>query len=221
MELDMNSTAPQNAKDKSRRIPDVPALLLFLFAIGVPSATALAFVKTITQNPWQWLALGLLYECCIGILGFMGKVWQRLEGSLIDLVVSWIRMHASLLTSRSWRRYRTFLIHEHEVFDIKGLTTHPGRDLELEQVFVQLDVDPTPVHHVSVNPIPMPEALREGSHHIWSYLADKTLLSRHFVIVGAPGSGKTTLLKHLALCLARHRKAGVQRIPVFLYLRDH
>src|SRR5262249_13015173 len=63
--------------------------------------------------------------------------------------------------------------------------------------------------------------LREGSHHIWSYLADKTLRPWHFVIIGAPGSGKTTLLKHLALCLARRKRTGVQRIPILLYLRDY
>ena len=120
----MDNSSPQASRDNSspRRLPGVPSLLFFIFAIGVPSAAALTFVHTITQNPWQWLALGLLYEFCIGGIGFLGRVWQKVESSLVDLTVSWIEMHASIFFSRSWRRYRNYLIHEHEVFDIKGLS---------------------------------------------------------------------------------------------------
>ena len=222
-EMDMASTSPQAPQHNSspRRFPGVPALLLFLFAIGVPSAAALTFAHAITQNPWQWLAIGLLYEVGLGSIGFWGKVWQRLERSLVDRTASWIEIRASIFFSRAFRRYRTYLIHEHEVFDIKGLSTLPDWDLELEQVFVQLDVNPTPIHQALADPIKVPETLRDGPHDIWAYLGAKAIRSRHFVITGAPGSGKTTLLKHLALSLARGRKTGVPHMPVLLYLRDH
>ncbi len=95
------------------------------------------------------------------------------------------------------------------------------RALELEQVFVQLEVNPTPIHQASDNPIKVPEVLRNGQHTIWTYLDTKALRSQNFVIIGAPGSGKTTLLKHLALSLARHRKVSVRLLPILLYLRDH
>src|SRR5712675_2879560 len=106
-ETDMDSTSPQAPQrdPSSRRLPSIPALLLFSFAIGVPSAAALTFTRTITQKPWQWLAIGLLYEACIGILGFLGKVWQKLEGSLVDRTASWIEMYVSLFFSHCWRRY--------------------------------------------------------------------------------------------------------------------
>ena len=222
-EMAMDSTSPQAPQHNSspRRFPGVPALLLFFFAIGVPSAAALTFAHAITQNPWQWLAIGLLYEVGLGLIGFWGKVWQKLERSLVDRTASWIEMSASIFSSRAFRRYRTYLIHEHEVFDIKGLSTLLDQDLELEQVFVQLDVKPTPIHQASADPITVPEALRDGPHDIWAYLGAKAIRSRHFVIIGAPGSGKTTLLKHLALSLARGRKTGVPHMPVLLYLRDH
>lgn len=71
----MDSTQEPQHNSRPRHIPGLPALLLFLFAIGVPPAAALTFARTITQNPWQWLALGLLYEVCLGIIGFLGKVW--------------------------------------------------------------------------------------------------------------------------------------------------
>jgi len=119
-EMAMASTSPQAPQHNSspRRIPGVPALLLFLFAIGVPAAAALTFAHAITQNPLRWLAIGLLYEVCLGLIGFWGKVWQRLERSLVDRTASWIEIRASIFSSRAFRRYRTYLIYEHEVFDI-------------------------------------------------------------------------------------------------------
>jgi len=71
----MDSTSPQAPQHHSppRRIPGVPALLLCLLAIGVPAAAALTFAHTITQNLWQWLAIGVLYEVGLGMIGLLGK----------------------------------------------------------------------------------------------------------------------------------------------------
>lgn len=54
MHSNTSSQAPLH-ESSPRRLPDIPALPLLLFAIGVPSAAALAFARTFSQNPWQWL----------------------------------------------------------------------------------------------------------------------------------------------------------------------
>lgn len=220
MDMDNTSQQPQPQKASAQHIP-ISKLLLFLFAIGVPSATGLALAHTISQNPWQWVVIGLLYELAVGIVSFVGKVWEKLENPLVEQTAAWISTTILVICSRSWRRYRRYLIAEHQVFDIKGLSTRPDRDLELKQVYVQLNVDPTPVHRASTDPIQVPNAPSPSSYDIWRYLAEKQLYSQHFVIVGAPGSGKTTLVKHLALSLVTYRRIGIPHFPILLYLHDH
>src|SRR5437588_12353332 len=103
--------------------------------------------------------------------------------------------------SKYYKHYSEHIVYEHQVFDVKGLSTRTAHDLELEKVFVDLRLDRTAIHKTSPDPLRLPEHLRQGAHTIWEYLAHE-----HLVIVGAPGSGKTTLLKHLALTLAQPKK---------------
>jgi energy-coupling factor transporter ATP-binding protein EcfA2 len=98
----------------------------------------------------------------------------------------------------------------------------------LEQVFVDLRVNPIPAHQASADPLypsAVPEDL-QGIHSIWDYLSTPALANSHLIILGAPGSGKTTLLKHVALTLAQPRKYLRRQqmhhtFPILLFLRDH
>ncbi len=54
-------------------------LVLVLTTLGVPIATIIFLSHFITEHPFLALLMGLLYEVGVFILGFLGKVWQRLE----------------------------------------------------------------------------------------------------------------------------------------------
>jgi energy-coupling factor transporter ATP-binding protein EcfA2 len=212
-----------------------PALLFFLAAIGVPGAAAFKFSDTISKNPWQAFAIALLYEITIVALAFLRKVWQQLEDDWSKGTANWVNN----LIQKKWFSYHSyyarFLTFQHRDFDIKGLSTQSIYTLELEQVFVDLSIDPKPMHQISSNPMPaqisvasIPEELRMGTHSLWNYLAAKPLQNQQIVILGAPGSGKTTLLKHLALVLVNHKKRRslsrqikhTYKLPFLLFLRE-
>lgn len=132
-----------------------------------------------------------------------------------------------MLFSGYRHKYLEYLVYQHRTFDVKGLSTQGPYNLELENVYVQLDVDPTPIGDISTNPLSaLPENLRSGSHTIWQYVADKNTTRHNFVVLGAPGCGKTTLLKHVAITLAapkriRRKMGRPNLLPVLLFLRDH
>ena len=125
------------------------------------------------------------------------------------------------------KQYYEYLEGQHRDFDVKGLSLQGPFTLELNQVFIELSIDPTTIQQMSANPIPVPQALRQGSHSIWDYLASAHLADQHLVIIGPPGSGKTTLLKHITLLLLAHRKQRLHqariphKLPIMLFLRDH
>jgi energy-coupling factor transporter ATP-binding protein EcfA2 len=110
---------------------------------------------------------------------------------------------------------------------VKGLSTLGAYTLELNQVFVELSIDPATLRQMSPNPVQVPQALAEGSHSIWDYLASAPLTNQHLVMIGPPGSGKTTLLKHITLTLVSHQKQHHRqariphKLPILLFLRDH
>ncbi len=211
------------APNSSNRLPSV---LLLLAAIGVPSAAGLAFAHTITQYPWQAVSLGLLYEVALLIVGFVTKVWQRLESDWVKQVADCIDGPVQEVFSSYQRHYCEYLRYEHRDFDVKGLSTQGAYTLALEQVFVQLSMVPKPVHSIPTNPLlQVPEELRMGEHSIWDYLTSETLKQQQLAIIGAPGSGKTTLLKHIALTLVnkkqRRQYSIAHTLPILLFLRDH
>lgn len=61
-------------------------LLLLLAAIDVPGVAAWAFAEQITQHPWPALGLGVGYELLLIVVGFVGKVWEKLESRWVDRV---------------------------------------------------------------------------------------------------------------------------------------
>ncbi len=209
--------------------PRWPAWLAFIILLVAPPAALMSFLQANTHNPWVTAGLIVAYEFIVGlgavISGFARKTWQQLEDS-------WAKSLAHRLDNRVRERfggyehrYREYFHYEHRDLDMKGISTRGTYTLDLEQVFVELRIDPTPAHQASADPLRVPPELRSGTHDIWDYL---TLLDQHLVILGAPGSGKTTLLKHLGLSLVvrqqrpRHRN-GKQlswTLPVFLTLRE-
>jgi energy-coupling factor transporter ATP-binding protein EcfA2 len=204
-----------------------PSLLLVLAVIGVP---ATAVVIYITKYPLIALGIGLLYEGGVFVLGFIGKVWGKLEDPLVDHISEMVMLRVQDMASGYQRHYCQHLIYEHQVFDVKGLSTQTAHALELEQVFVELSIDPIPAHQTSPDLLRLPEPLHSGKHTIWDYLNANRSIDQHLVIIGPPGSGKTTLLKHITLTLADRKRyhqkmPEIRRIPqilpILLFLRDH
>ena len=201
---------------------------LLLLAVFPPLIVAITFAHTVTQNPWFIAIIVVIYEIIIIILNFIRKIWQHLEGTWIEQISGWLDIRLRFILSRYKSYYCEYLVYEHRDFDIKGLSTQGIYTLELEQVFVELGIVPTPAHQVSGDPLKVPEALRIGGHSIWEYLAADSLGNQHLVIIGAPGSGKTTLLKHMALTLAKRKKRKKQnrqymvpnKLPILLFLRN-
>jgi energy-coupling factor transporter ATP-binding protein EcfA2 len=197
---------------------------LMLMLAGAP-----AFMKIyeLTQNLTVSIAITIIYELVILIGGFVTKVWKQLEGKWSERLADRIDLAFQSIFSGYRKRYLEYLVYQHRSFDIKGLSTQGPYNLDLEGVYVQLNIDPSTLHAVSANIIQtLPNELRSGSHSIWEYLSGKNIAGNNYAIVGAPGSGKTTLLKHTALTLAapKHRRQRVNApdlLPIFLFLRDH
>jgi NACHT domain len=203
-----------------------PAIILFLAAIGIPSAAGISFAQTITQHPWQAVGIALLYEAGVVFVGFLAGIWQQLQTTWVKRIADWIDARAQMLFSGYWKHYRQYLTYEHRDFDVKGLSTQGTYTLSLEQVFVELSIDPRAPHQTSTNPLQIFKELSPGEHPIWEYLCAASLKTQQLVLLGPPGSGKTTLLKHMALTLTTTRKPLRQQkvpytTPFLLLLREY
>jgi len=199
-------------------------ILLILIIAGVP-AFLLLYQYSSSLN--FAIISTVIYEIVVLIIGFLTRLWQRLELKWVTRVSNWLDLTLQTIFSSYRRRYLEYIIYQHRSFDVKGLSTQGPYNLELEGVYVQLNVDPTSAHGVSANPLQnLPDNLRSGSHTIWQYISSENTQRHNYAVLGAPGSGKTTLLKHMALTLAapaqRRRKLNVpNQLPILLFLRDH
>jgi len=211
------------------RWPVGPLIVFALLAITPPSTTIVAAFPWIAQHPWICMLLILAYEMLLGIgavtTAFLRKIWERRADTWADASANRLETMMRRLFSGARQRYLRFFCDEHGDLDMKGISTRGTYSIALEQVFVDVRLDPTPAHRASSDPLRVPPSLRTRSHEVWDYLRQ---LDQHLVIVGAPGSGKTTLLKDIGLCLARGKRRRLslaQRlpwtIPLFLPLRDH
>jgi hypothetical protein len=153
-------------------------------------------------------------------VGLTSKIWARVEKTIVELAGDALDIYIRDFASRYRKRYLEHLKQRHRTFDVKGLSTQGIYALEIEQVYVELTVDPTMADNASVNPIAKTDS---GRHDIWTFLNSPQMTRQDFAILGAPGSGKTTLLKHITLGLAaNHGKfEGLKRLPVLLFIRDH
>ena len=200
-------------------------ILLLLAAFGVPVAAATTQFERITTTPWLALALLVVWELIVLVLGFITDVWGRLREIWGERTAKWIDRRVIALLSRYRKKYEEHLIYRHRDFDVKGLSTQGPYTLELEKVFVELRLQPQAPHMASGDPVRKPpKELQEGRHTIWDFLTSPHL--HYLVIIGPPGSGKTTLLKHIAIFLAGGRKRRKQvglrdTLPILLFLRDH
>lgn len=203
-----------------------PLILQLLIAASVTSTAGIAFADEITQNPLQAFSLAILFGIIIFFTGFIKKVWERLEPTFVEQSVTSIESWVEQFSWHYEKNYRQYLIYRHRVFDVKGLTTQGPFSLELNNVFVELSIAPRSLRDANKNPLTqLPLELKKGSHPIWAYINEESIIHQSLVIIGLPGSGKTTLLKHLALKLAAKKKWShhniPNKLPILLFLRNH
>lgn len=117
------------------------------------------------------------------------------------------------------RRYRDFVADGLRYIDLKGLATVGFYTPELDEVFVDLSLTPSPPHDVP--PGVLSDAPTAGLHrHLLADFLDRPQ-SAVLVVVGGPGMGKTSLLLHNVWQLCRARRGRRRTVPIVLYLRDH
>jgi hypothetical protein len=166
------------------------------------------------DHPWLSAAGAL-------VLAFGKKVWGKLEPKAVDFVAGTLEHHVAVIVAGYGKLYAKHLYYKHRTFDVKGFSTQGKFALELENVYVDLDVDPATVGAIPQDPIHLSkDAGKSGDRSIFVWLKADPNRPHNFAVIGPPGSGKTTLLKHLALLLAAGA-APVRRTPVLLFLRDH
>ena len=218
------SNSPQPSSRQNNWLSTL--VLAVAAALGIPTAIIAVSTHFVNEHPWLALFITLAFGVVIFIVYVMVRVWQKLEGRWVDLVAESLDHGVQSLVSHYRKKYCQYLGFQHRDFDVKGLSLQGPYTLELDQVFIELSIDPTTIQQMSANPIQVPQALREGSHSIWDYLASTPLAGQHLVVIGPPGSGKTTLLKHITLTLVarrkQHRQARIpHKLPIMLFLRDH
>src|SRR6266700_1924837 len=201
-----------------------PTWLLALIAVGPPATALVPLLPTVTRHPVLAGSIVVAYWIMLGLAVVLRKAWERRGDAWTDAGVGRVELFLLVLFSQARRRYRRYFCYEHSDLDMKGISTRGTYTLDLEQVFVEVRLDPTPAGKASHDPLRLPSPLQGGRHAIWDYLVH---LDQHLVILGAPGSGKTTLLKHLGLRVAQKRRRqqgkGTRRrwkVPIFLPLRE-
>ena len=175
------------------------------------------------RHPYVAFAAVCGYELALVAARFGAKVAAGLRGRLEEGVTDWAEERLRSGVSGFGRRYRRFLRSRYSASNLKGIAIQGVRPPRLEDVFVDVSLEPSPPH----------EAGRAGltgadrDVPVGARLSLRTLVERPepqaLALIGSPGSGKTTLLEYLTLTFAAAPWpwSPRRRLPVFLTLRDH
>ena len=203
-------------------------LTMALAAVGIPMSTLAIFKNEISTSPMSAISILVVYELSLVFFGFARKIWQQLEVRWVKRVADWLDLALvsflrSLLSRFSGyrRSYLKWLFYQNRDLDVKGLTTQGVYNLQLNQVFVDLMLDPKPPHAISPDPIRGTTKASVSRAQIWHYLESEAIGDENIALIGPPGSGKTTLLKNIALQMAGNSRPKIsQALPIVIYLRE-
>jgi predicted NACHT family NTPase len=224
---------PETSPDQKNALPawlepfkkKAEELLLSWGATGALLGVAIHFGQA---EQWKEAAIAFVGA---GVVAVLIKLYTKLDPKL-DKLFGWFADNLERWVLNAWwkvtanfqGKYYEQLIFNCRDFRTQGLKTKGAFTLDLEKVFVPLQVAPESADRTSSDM--MRAKVSQHCLEIWDFLAElyKQPSYRRIVIIGPPGSGKTTLLEHLTLMYAQntqrrqHRKAP-SLIPVLLYLR--
>ena len=209
----------------------------------MPEGFKASLIITLSQLPllgggWLWWTdrlqmrpvyaalVGVGYEATLLLATFAKKVWKdELEKDAIKVTADWVRGFVRGFAPGFGRRYKKQVVQDHGIFNVRGLGLINTYTLRLEQVFVDLRIDPSSnPQRFNVDPIARKELA--GNRPVWDFLREGASVQEAtaLAVIGPPGCGKTTLLQHIAVTLAanrQHRHKVRAYTPVLLFLRDH
>jgi hypothetical protein len=208
--------------------PNVPAPgrwptigLLLVASLGVPISVVTLFEPWVKEHPGPSLGIAVAYWLAVLLGGTALKIWQKLESHWVDRAADAVDRRIQSIFSRYGRQYLRWIFYRYRDFDVKGLSTQGTYNLELEQVFVELTIEPRPAHAISGDPLRKMPGELAGRRQIWDYLRSQAIQG-HLALIGPPGSGKTTLLQKIALQMTGKKRLRIrQTVPILLFLREH
>ncbi len=193
---------------------------------GLPGIFVAIAAERARDSRWPEFRLFLGIAFGTWLLSRIGsKVLPYFDQFLDWVLGSWVPRRWWELTDQFKGRYYTSLIDHYRDYRTKGLKTQGDFVLDLDKVFVSLQVAPESLNQVSAGML-LPRS-NTNRLDIWDFLdqASKDRTDCRLAILGPPGSGKTTLLEYLTLTYAHNRQRQQHRqapalIPVLIYLRD-
>ena len=197
----MSSQVPQNEPLYIRLLKVLGPFLLSAGGLGGGYSIA----SKITQNPALQTVIAIVAGLLVYAFSFLNKVWQKLEGPLVDKIAERMPFFLNNRFAGYRRRYLNYLSHAHRVLEFSGLIQRSDYNREVDRIFVEPVISPVPLHLASSHPLKRTQSTTLDSHDIWHHLSDKMLTSDVFVLLGAAGSGKTTLIKYIAFSLSQSR----------------
>src|SRR6266568_3934864 len=208
--------------------PMLLKILTLLTTLGIPASGIAIFNHFFVLHPLFSIIICLIYEMLIFLIGFLAKIWQKLESRWADRITDAFDQWTMYIFHNYRKQYLRYIEYQYRDFDVKGLTIQGPFALELNQVFIELRIDPATLQQVSTNPVQAPQNIMNERNSIWHYLASPSLQKQNFVVTGPPGSGKTTLLKNIALSQLKRIKTQVEKdyglptkFPILLLFLDH
>ena len=193
---------------------------------GLPGVFVAIAADHARNSRWPEFRLFLAIAFGVWLLIKIGsKVLPYFDQFLDWVLGSWVPRLWWSLTDQFKGSYYTHLIDSYRDYQTKGLKTKGDFVLDLDKVFVSLQVVPGSPNQISSGML-LPRA-NANRLNIWDFLAKagKDRTDCRLAIISPPGSGKTTLLEYLTLTYAHNRQRQQHRqapnlIPILIYLRD-
>ncbi|WP_026422168.1 NACHT domain-containing protein [Actinokineospora inagensis] len=193
-------------------------LVVFLVAVLPPAGAVVLSVRQ-PQASLLFIGLTLVIELAVVLVSFGGKVTQDLLARWRGRAVEYIDAALARRFSRFHHRYRAALRDSLRDVDLSGLVTTGYYTPGLDELFVDLQVEPRAPTLVDSGVLDEAEGPRRELFSVEELVGRRDAVA--LAVLGVPGSGKTTLLRHLARQTAREGRRGRRDVPILLYLRDH